>query len=287
MSLPTFVIAGAQKCGTTTLHQLVRRHPQVFMSTPKEVHFFDWHWDKGLDWYSAHFAPKPKHVHAGESSPTYMYDPETRERMIKTLPDAQVVVILRDPTERAYSHYWHSRRKGTEKIPSFEEALEREHRRVRSANVRTRARYSYLDRGHYIDQIEALEAAYGRDRLHVMLLEDLVADQESALAGLFSFLGVTTKPAARIEPRKANAWRPGKVAVAAGQPGPSAAPAAVAEAAAAEEDDEPVPPSAGYPSISAETRERLATYYRPYNERLEAWLGRDLSHWGEQRSKQA
>ena len=97
MPLPTLVIAGAQKCGTSTLHGLLRDHPQVFMSRPKEVHFFDRHWTRGLDWYSSQFTPARAHVHAGESTPLYTYDAEARQRMVETLPRASIIVVLRDP----------------------------------------------------------------------------------------------------------------------------------------------------------------------------------------------
>ena len=142
------------------------------------------------------FAPlhaAPDHRHAGESSPTYMYHAESRERMVKTLPDVKVVIILRNPTERAYSHYWHSWRKGFDTLSTFEEAINSERRRTATDHIRRRGHFSYVDRGHYIDQLEALEDAIGRSQLHVLLLEDLINDQEAAVTAVLRFLRVRTR----------------------------------------------------------------------------------------------
>jgi Sulfotransferase domain len=283
MAVPTFVIAGAQKCGTTTLHLLLGRHPQIFVSRPKEIHFFDRKWDKGLDWYFEHFTPTPTQVHAGESTPTYMYDADSRDRMAKTIPDAQIILILRDPVARAYSHYWHVRRHRMERMPTFEEALEREPRRLAHSSPSFRARYAYLDRGLYLDQIEAFEKAYGRDRLHVMLLEDLTSEPRGALKGVFAFLGVDTGPARRIKPREYNVWRPVELAATkktAADVGDPSGPMARLAAAQARKEAKAKAAATPRPKMAADTRARLEDFFRPHNERLAAWLGRDLSHWG-------
>jgi len=254
MSLPTLVIAGAQKCGTSTLTLLLRKHPQVFMSMPRELHFFDRRWRRGLEWYSSHFDPTPEHVHAGESTPLYLYIPLARERMMATLPDAKIVVALRDPAKRAYSHYWHSKRLDHEAAPSFEAALELEASRVASNVKRGRARFTYLDRGHYIDQILDLEQTYGPDQLQVVLLDDLIADRGAVLARLFTFLDISTEPAQTIPAQWKNRYR---------IRGDQSEQAAVV----------------AYPPMTPGTRAMLVEHYGPYNDRLAGWLGRDLSEW--------
>ena len=254
MPLPTLVIAGAQKCGTSTLHGLLRDHPQVFMSRPKEVHFFDRHWTRGLDWCSSQFTPARAHVHAGESTPLYTYDAEARQRMTETLPRASIIVVLRDPTKRAYSHYWHSRRLGFETAPSFEAALDLEPARLASDERKARSRYSYVDRGHYIEQLLKLERAYGPDHLHIVLLEDLISDQQSCLERLFAFLGISTDPARTMQAQWKNRYR-----------------VSVGESKAKR--------PAEYPPMAPETRARLVEHFRADNDRLSAWLGRDLSEW--------
>ena len=101
MPLPTFVIVGAQKCGTSTLAATLRRHPQVFMSRPKELHYFDRQYAEGLEWYERQFTPREGQIAWGEATPVYMYDPEARSRLSEALPATTVVVTLRDPTKRA------------------------------------------------------------------------------------------------------------------------------------------------------------------------------------------
>lgn len=253
MPLPTLVIAGAQKCGTSSLAATLRRHPQVFMARPKELHFFDRHFDRGLDWYREQFTPRRGHVHAGEATPNYLYHPDARRRIPEVLPDAKIVVILRDPAKRAYSHYWHSRRIGGESL-DFETALDRETERITAGDKVSRSRHSYTDRGHYLEQLEPFAADLGRDRLHVMLLEDLIGDRVPTLITLFDFLGIETEQAASIEEQWTNRYRVAE------EPGGKPKPVA-------------------YPPLDPDTRKRLIEHFKPHNDRLAAWLGRDLSVW--------
>ncbi|MEO8330056.1 MAG: sulfotransferase, partial [Candidatus Nanopelagicales bacterium] len=104
MILPSVIIAGAQKSGTTTLRGMMAQHPDVFMSTPKELHYFDSYYDRGIEWYSSCFAAGASFMHRGESTPFYMYNPTARKRMLTTLPELKVICILRNPIDRAYSH---------------------------------------------------------------------------------------------------------------------------------------------------------------------------------------
>jgi Sulfotransferase domain len=254
MPLPTFVIAGAQKCGTSTLVAPLRRHPEVHMARPKEVHFFDRKLDRGLEWYAHQFTPRARQRQFGESSPTYLYDERACEAMCRMLPQAKIVVILRDPVQRAYSHFWHSRRLGFDKVERFEDALALEPERLAGGTHIDRMRFSYVDRGHYVEQLTRLEAAAGRDRLHVMLLDDLATDWTTACEGLFGFLGVAPEFASSIKRRWTNKYRVRE------QPGGEARVVA-------------------YPPLPAETRARLVEHFWPWNDRLAAWLGRDLSAW--------
>lgn len=263
MPLPTFVIVGAQKCGTTSLHRMLRQHPQVHMSRTKELHFFDRHFDRGRDWYAAQFTPTRQHRHSGETTPSYMYLEDARKRLIATLPDAKIVMILRNPIDRAYSHYWHDvrrleQKRRTQPVPeSFEAALAQERPALMpqpaGAGGDAAGQLSYLGRGEYLDQIEPFAAAYGRDRLHVMLLEDLLADRTAALRGLFRFLGVRKRQAESVREVHVNRYR--------------------------RPDESGQVKAAEYRPMGPETRAVLVEHFTPHNERLGAWLGRDLSHW--------
>ncbi len=253
MPLPTFVIVGAQKCGTSSLSATLRRHPQIQMSKPKELHYFDRPKDRPLEWYANQFRPQPRHLAWGEGTPVYMYDSTARDRLVETLPDAKLIVMFRDPVKRAYSHYWHNRRIGSEQLDTFEAALDQEESRLASGTRIQQTRFSYVDRGRYVDQIEALEAAVGRERLHVAMLDDLISDRVATLEAIFEFLSVDLAPASTIEQQHTNKYR-------------------VTDA-----DGNKV--IVDYPTMSAETRQRLVTQFDPWTARLETWLGRDLSAW--------
>ncbi len=252
MPLPTFVIAGAQKCGTSSLGATLRRHPQAYVAPGKELHFFNRDHGQGLDAYAERFTPAPHHRAWGEATPAYIYDADARRRMCEALPEARIVVILRDPVQRAYSHYWHSRRIKVERLDTFEAALDAEPARL-TGTPGARMHGSYVDRGHYIDQLESLTAQHDPGLVHVMLFDDLKGDRTAALRGLFGFLGIDEEPADSIEEQWKNRYR------------------------VRTDGGKPVPTS--YPPLDPETRARLVEHFGPSNARLATWLGRDLSAW--------
>lgn len=255
MPLPTFVIAGVQKCGTSTLSATLRRHPQILMARPKELHFFDYGLRKGMEWYEAQFPVGPRHKAWGEATPRYLYDDRARERMGTMLPETtKFLVMLRDPVKRAYSHYWHTRWQGPETVESFEEALKLEPERLEAGRYH-RMNHSYVDRGRYLRQLQDLEGLVGKERIMVHLLEDLTADWEGVLARTFEFLGVRTRPAKRIPLVWANPSTTKKT------------------------EDGGKTAVEKYPPINPETRAMLVEEFREDNDKLAAWLGRDLSAW--------
>ena len=124
-ALPDFIIAGAQKCGTSSMHQYLTQHPRLLAGSIKEIHFFDGGldpvWDKyaeGEALYRSYFplrsTVRQKRALCFEASPDYMFNPAAAERMARMVPDAKIVVLLRDPVERAISHYFHELRRGRE-----------------------------------------------------------------------------------------------------------------------------------------------------------------------------
>ncbi len=255
MPLPTFVIAGAQKCGTSTLTATLRRHPQVHMSRPKELHYFDRHRDEGPEWYAEKFTPGKKQIAWGEASPTYIYEDVARRAMCEGLPDGRFVVILRDPAKRAYSHFWHNRRLEFDNVETFEEALDLEPERIASGIRKDLMRFSYFKRGHYAEQVEDLLAHHDPELVHVMLLDDLGSDRVPTLEKLMTFIGVDPSYAASIKEQWTNKYRVG------------------------ERDGKQQVVS--YPPLSSETRARLVEHFRPWNDRLGELLGRDLSAWNQ------
>lgn len=259
MPLPTFIVAGAQKGGTTTLHNMLGEHPQIHVSRPKELHYFDRHYRNGLAWYAEAFRPTGEHRAWGESTPIYMYEPLARRRMCRDLPEVRLVIILRDPVARAYSNYWMNRSKGVEDSETFEQAIDLEAERMSAGSRRVAARFAYLDRGLYADQLEALEAAHGRDLIHPLLLSDLTTDPASALSKISSFLGVDADAGAQIPLMHAKSFRRKNK----------------------DADKDKPRPAASYPPMLTETDEKLRLHFAESNQRLSAWLGRDLSAWNQ------
>ncbi|MFW5416269.1 sulfotransferase [Nocardiopsis sp. CNT-189] len=207
-ALPGALLAGAQRCGTTTLFRALLQHPGVLGPTlRKGVHYFDTGYGRGLDWYRGRFPTRRAVRAAGggagavvcESSPYYLFHPLCAERIAADLPGVKVVVILRDPVERAYSAHAHETARGYESLP-FERALEREEERLAGAgellasSPRARSHHhqhhAYLARGRYIDQLLRLEKHLGRDRLHVIDADPFLADPERHLPALEEFLGL-------------------------------------------------------------------------------------------------
>jgi hypothetical protein len=131
--LPDFVIIGAHKCGTTSLYHSLTRHPHVEGAATKELEFFNRHFDKGIEWYRRCF-PRPRWKDGrrsitGEATPYYLFHPHAAKRMAEVVPRARMIVLLRNPVDRAYSHYHHRTRLGRE-TRSFEEAIEAETTRL-------------------------------------------------------------------------------------------------------------------------------------------------------------
>jgi hypothetical protein len=223
---PDYLIAGAQRCGTTSLQQYLIQHPDV---TPpgvlKGIHYFDTNYDKGLDWYRSHFPSRMARSRrersggrmvTGEASPYYMFHPLVPERIARDLPDARVIVLLRDPADRAYSHYLHEVRRGFEDL-SFEEALDREPARLAGEEERMRRdpsyasfahqHHAYAARGRYIEQIERIVKHLGEDRLLVLGSEQFFAQPDVVYREVLRFLGLSPFTPAEFEAQNANVYR--------------------------------------------------------------------------------
>jgi len=194
--LPDFLIIGGQRCGTTSLYRYLAAHPQVRPATGKELQFFSLHYGRGERWYRAHFPTTPPGVRSFEASPYYLFHPSVPARVAATLPEARFVALLRDPVERAYSHYLHTRSYGAEPL-SFADALDAEEERLARAlrsGPETAAahhalrNHSYLARGRYAEQLDRWFAVLPRERLYVVRSEELAADPAGTYAGILRFL---------------------------------------------------------------------------------------------------
>lgn len=189
--LPSFIIAGTQKGGTTSLHYYLNEHPDVYMSEKKEVHFFDLNFEKGIGWYEKHFEHCKEVQTAGETTPFYMFHPDVPKRIKDLMPGIKIIFVLRNPIERAWSHYWHEVVKGRETL-SFEEALEQEEKRIKQ-NQKYFQNKSYRSRGEYAEQIHRYISLFGSGQVLILLSEELRSNPENTLKEVFTFLGLDTE----------------------------------------------------------------------------------------------
>lgn len=253
---PDYVIIGAQKSGTTSLFFYLRDHPHVAYTPVKEVNFFTRNFEKGPRWYRQHF-PTAAYLHynrlvlgrrliVGEASPGYLAYPHAARRLAAMLPYAKLIVMMRNPVERAYSHYQHIVRQGFEPL-SFEAALAEEESRIGPELERMHLdeyhhptrylRYAYRANGIYADQLRPWLDAFPREQLLLLQSEAFFADTPAAFDQVTRFLGLPV-------------WQPQAF----------------------------TPFNQGdYPPMRDETRNRLANYFAPHNRRLYELAGADLA----------
>ena len=194
--LPNFLILGAQKAGTTALYAYLRWHPHITGPAFKEVSFFDRHYGRGERWYRAHF-PARRRPLVGEASPSYLFHPLAPERVRALVPEARLIALLRNPVDRAFSHYHHEVALGREQL-SFEDAIDREEDRMRGELERMIREpdyfshawwnYTYLARGRYAEQIERWLGVFPRDQLLVLFTEELSARPAETYRTVLGFL---------------------------------------------------------------------------------------------------
>jgi hypothetical protein len=203
-ALPDFVVIGAQKAGTTSLYAYLSAHPRVRPGLFKEAHFFDLRFDRGERWYRSVFPLRMRlqraHALTGEASPYYLFHPLAAERAAQVIPNARLIVLLRDPVERAWSHYRHEVAAGHEQL-EFMAALEAEPQRLAGAEdaVRTGSapelaerhrRFGYVARGRYAEQLARWFAVFPREQVLVLKAEDLFQDPAETWRVTQEFLGL-------------------------------------------------------------------------------------------------
>ncbi len=218
--LPGLLIAGGQRCGTTSMYQALRQQPTLFRPTwRKGVHYFDMAYaDRDLRWYRAHFPLASRVTRAAarhrdralafESSPYYLFHPLALDRIAADLPLVRLLVLVRDPVERAYSSHAHAFARGYESEP-FARALDLEETRLAGEVDRMRGdsayesrahrHQAYRSRGEYAAQLARAGALLGRDRIHVVDSHRFFAEPEVVFDEVLAFLGVRTRVATRFE----------------------------------------------------------------------------------------
>jgi hypothetical protein len=181
--LPDYAIIGAMKSGTSSLRAALATHPESFCA--RETHFFCENFERGIDWYLERFADAGDVRRLGEKTADYLYNAGALSRMKETIPGAQLIVMLRDPVDRAYSNYWHERRLGRETL-SFADAVAAEPERLANGE----RHFGYLDMGRYLPQLERLTTLYPRGAIQVTIFEDFSESPASSFASVCRFLGI-------------------------------------------------------------------------------------------------
>jgi Sulfotransferase domain len=201
-----FIIAGAQKSGTTALHYFLQKHPQITLGDQQEMHFFD-----NDDFFSAppadyellhrHFPPVAPSTIAGECTPSYLYYEPAMERIWNYNSQIKLLILLRNPVERAFAHWNMQRFKGRESL-DFLDAVKTEKTRATEASPLQFRRFSYVDRGFYSEQLERVWKFFSRPQVKVIKFEEFQDNNRETLNGIFEFLGV--KPLRMIRSKDRN-----------------------------------------------------------------------------------
>jgi Sulfotransferase domain len=250
--LPDFIIAGAQKSGTTSLWAYLSEHPEVEPPMTKEMSFFDVNFHRGLNWYRMHFpldigarpsdGESAKHL-TGESTAYYMFHPLAPARIAQTLPETKIILLLRNPVSRAFSHYQLKLRRRQETL-TFEEAIDKEAERLAGEEEKIIAdpryyseahdRFSYLARGLYLEQVRRWQQFFPPAQLLILESNEFFHETGQVFDRVLDFLGL-----ARWQPQEFGNRFPGNYT----------------------------------DKMSDATRRRLVEYFAPHNERLYAHLG--------------
>jgi Sulfotransferase domain len=253
--LPDFLIVGSTKCGTTSLHGWLVDHPLV-ADTNKEIHFFNMNYHRRADWYRCYFpyaserdafaAEHGRPFISGEATASYLAHYWTPQRAAKLVPNARLIVCLRDPADRAYSQYHYFRRRRSEPLESFEEAIASEQERLRGEEEREIGdpryhswrvfRWGYLRTSRYAEHLERWLDVFPREQFLFLKFEDVVAAPERALEQIHEHLGLPPHRNGDLPRLNAGSYEP----------------------------------------MAQETRARLQDYFRPHNERLRELTGIDF-----------
>ena len=249
-AVPDFVVIGAPKCATTSLYSFLCSHPSVEPALTKEIHYFDLPPKRGLGllWYRHNFpiTARMRGSITGEATTTYLLYPHAPALLRAAAPGARIIVMLRNPADRAYSDYHMQVRAGMEYM-GFEDALAAEEARVGAERRRVASdpehqwfyvpNYAYAGKGEYAAQLEPWLRLFGRDRVLVETAEDLGRDPAGVASRVAGFLGIDAG---------ASPAMPGRL----------------------NEGD--------YGPMQGSTRRALAERFAPHNEKLYSLLGRDL-----------
>ena len=215
---PSFLIIGAQKAGTSSLFNYLGQHPDITLPSKKELHFFDLRYDKGIEWYESLFPEGINYENqiTGEASPYYLFHPLVPEYVRYHYPGIKLIILLRDPVDRAYSHFQMERKRGTEPLASFVHAVELEVERIYEEEQKiprgeiqsgTRFRnWSYMKRGLYGQQLQRWLGFFPREQFLIIRSEDFFSSTLLWMQQIHTFLGIRDIPPANLSPVNSNKY---------------------------------------------------------------------------------
>ena len=176
-NLPDFVIVGPPKCATTWMYECLGEHPDVYMPDTDSVNYFDMNFHRDIEWYSQHFEDAETPDIVGEESPQYLFDINATERMSNDNPDTKLIMCLRNPMKRAFSHYWHEKKKNRI-LYDFEDALEI-----------YPIYHDWISPGFYYQHLKRFKQHFPEENIKVLIFDDLKEDDESFIQEIFEFVG--------------------------------------------------------------------------------------------------
>lgn len=241
--MPDFLIIGAQKCGTTSLFNYLVQHPDIGEPHRKEISYFSYKFSRGTSWYKSFFPifiPRLKQdfMLTGEATTEYICYPNSAKRIAQAMPNIKLITLLRNPIDRAYSHYHHTKRMGMESL-SFEEAITKEDERVEKYKKKILEDenyyhsnyhyYTYLSRGIYADQIKDWLQLFNQEQILVLKSEDFFNKPSKTFKQVLEFLELPSWEPKYYKQLNSNSYQN---------------------------------------MIDSQTREKLVDYYKPHNKRL-------------------
>ncbi len=272
--LPNFLIIGSQKAGTTSLYRILKQHPQIFMADKKEINFFfkDDEYARGSQAYSKHFTDSANQLARGEASPGYICHPDAPARIHALLPDVKLILTVRDPIKRAISQYWDNRRHLNESH-TFAQAID-----LYLSDEYHPDTIGYFSRGVYMRYIHNYLEYFPRENLLVLPFEEMIAGSENFYKRIFAFLGVDEEFSSEDFDEAFNpteVWKNPLYQMLIRRP----------------RYQKNIPAKLrrlfywgkkmrfSAPPIDDISRKRLEDFYRPWNDELREFLGRDLKEW--------
>jgi len=198
---PNFIVIGAMKAATTSLYTYIKQHPEIFMTKEKEPMFFN-NFNQDNNYkilgseskkpttykqYLTMFDDVINEKAIGEASPTYIYNKKAPQLIKENLPNVKIIAILRQPTDRAYSNYLHTKRSDRENATSFQEAIELEKKRIKD---NWSPLYHYIEKGYYSEQLRRYYKLFPKEHIKIYLFDDIVTNTKETLKDIFNYLEV-------------------------------------------------------------------------------------------------